>query len=382
MRTGIGIRIGALLIFGWGGVACRSAENAALCEGVSCSGHGKCVVVRREPACACEEGYRPDGPNCVPLQAIAAPAAALPGEAPVAPPPPAMEPVPAQNRVPPSPEGPAQGAADLTQLCALALEALARPIAGESPDLATLAKRDAIRRAAPAITEDCTKFLLELAVAPEAVECATQALRRAAETGTDLGRLGAQDPAVAACGERWKQAVEAGAEAFRNFGLRQRQRFGVAVFGFHRQYGFAGGPDEELCRRWLAAWPDAPPELLRPAGTPAAPWAARIEACRREVGAVALRPLARWCLVDRAEEVLAARTADPCVPFAVAEEVEALRGLVGRLLAEAGGGEGAPASVPGPGPAAGTTGAEARPSSGAPAQTPRPTELRDPFAQR
>jgi hypothetical protein len=117
--------------------------------------------------------------------------------------------------------------------------------------------------------------------------------------------------------------------------MRQRQQFGVAVFGFHRQYGFAGGPDEELCRRWLAAFPDAPPELLRPAEAPAAPWAARVDACRREVGAVALRPLARWCLVDRAEQILAVRAADPCVPFAVAEEVEALRGLVGRLLAVA-----------------------------------------------
>jgi|GEM_PF-4275813 len=381
MRIGIGI--GVLLVFGWGGVACRSAENAALCEGVSCSGHGKCVVVRHDPACACEEGYRPDGPNCVPLPAAAAPAAAAPAaapsdEAPVAPPPPppAMEPVPPQNRAEPPPQGPAKDAAELTQLCALALEALARPIDGESPDLATLAKRDAIRRAAPAITEDCTKFLLELAVAPETVECATQALRRAAETGMDLGRLGAQDPAVAACGERWKQAVEAGAEAFRNFGMRQRQRFGVAVFGFHRQYGFAAGPDEELCRRWLAAFPDAPPELLRPAEAPAAPWAARVDACRREVGAVALRPLARWCLVDRAEQILAARAADPCVPFAVAEEVEALRGLVGRLLAVAGAGAGAPPSVPGP------AGGAARPGSGAPSGAPRATELRDPFAGR
>lgn len=379
MRNRVGI--GVLLLVGLGGAACRSAENAALCEGVSCSGHGKCVVVRREPACACEEGYRPDGPNCVPLQPLPAPspspgASAATTVAP--PPPPAAEPVPGLDRPGPPPEGAPKGMADLTQLCTLALEALARPTAGEVPDLATLAKRDAIQRAAPTIAEDCTKFLIDLAVAPEAVACATQALRRAAETGLDLGRLGAQDPAVAACGERWKQTVEAGAEAFRNFGLQQRQRFGVAVFGFHRQYGFAGGPDEELCRRWLAAGPDAAPGLLRPAETPPPEWQARIESCRREVGAVALRPLARWCLVDRAGEILASRSADPCVPFAVTEEVEALRKLVERLL---------PAPAPTPADAGAPTASgrapvpPVRPPAAAPPERPGSAVL-DPFSQR
>lgn len=332
MRVVVGIAL--LLALGPAGTACRSAGSSAACEGVSCSGHGKCVVVRREPVCACEEGYRPDGPNCVPLQTAAGPVPEPPAEAaPPAPPPPAAEPVPgldAGGEPPPAP--PATATEELTQLCALALEALARPGAGELPDLATLAKRDAIRRAAPTITEDCTRFLLDLAAAPEAVACATAALRRAAEAGVDLGRLGAEDPEVAACGERWKQTVEAGAEEFQRFVQRQRQAFGVAVFGFHRQYGFADGPDEELCRRWLAAAPGAPPELLRPTTTPADDWAARVAACRRELGAVELRPLARWCLVDRADELLATRSAEPCLPFAVATEVDALRSLVQRLL--------------------------------------------------
>ena len=327
------VRIGLLLALGLAGSACRSTGSAAACEGVSCSGHGKCVVVRREPVCACEEGYRPEGPNCVPLQ-TAGPAPETTGEAtPPRPPPPAAEPVPGLEvgGEPPA-ATPATATPELTQLCALALEALARPAAGELPDLATLAKRDAIRRAAPAITEDCTRFLLDLAAAPEAVACATTALRRAAEAGVDLGRLGAQDPEVAACGERWKQAVEAGAEAFQRFVQRQRQAFGVAVFGFHRQYGFTDGPDEELCRRWLAAAPGAPPELLRPTMPLADDWTARISMCRRELGASELRPLARWCLVDRADELLATRAAEPCLPFALPAEVDALRRLVERLL--------------------------------------------------
>jgi hypothetical protein len=212
------------------------------------------------------------------------------------------------------------------------LEALARPAAGELPDLATEAKRDAIRRAAPTITEDCTRFLLELAAAPEAVACATTALRQAAEAGLDLGRLAAQDPDVAACGVRWKQAAETGDEEFRRFVQRQRQAFGVAVFGFHRQYGFADGPDEELCRRWLAAAPDAAPELLRATAPLTGETQARVAACRRELEASALRPLARWCVVDRADELLAARSAEPCLPFALPEEADALRRLVERLL--------------------------------------------------
>lgn len=331
MPVVVGIGLG--LLVGLAGAGCRAAERAALCEGVSCGGHGTCVVVRREPTCACEEGYRPEGPNCLPLQPAAPAAGTTPAGPATLPPPPATEPLTDRDGgEPPPPDSVISAAQDLTLLCALALEALARPAEGERLDLATAAKREAIRRAAPALTEECTRFLLELAVAPEAVACATSALRRAADAGLDLGRLGAQDADVAACGARWKQTVEAGAEPFRGFVQRQRQAFGVAVFGFHRQYGFAGGPDEELCRRWLAAAPDAPPDLLRETAALDADWQERVAACRRELDAAPLGPLARWCLVDRADELRAARAADPCLPFAPETEGEALRGLVQRLL--------------------------------------------------
>lgn len=48
--------------------ASKSLPNP--CEGIPCSGHGRCVVVRGEPACACEEGYTTDatGINCLAVQ--------------------------------------------------------------------------------------------------------------------------------------------------------------------------------------------------------------------------------------------------------------------------------------------------------------------------
>jgi hypothetical protein len=47
--------------------ATPESELTDPCEGVVCSGHGRCVVVRGEPACACEEGFRADatGVNCI-----------------------------------------------------------------------------------------------------------------------------------------------------------------------------------------------------------------------------------------------------------------------------------------------------------------------------
>ena len=36
------------------------AEQSDPCAGVSCSGHGTCVVIRGEPGCVCEDDYRSD----------------------------------------------------------------------------------------------------------------------------------------------------------------------------------------------------------------------------------------------------------------------------------------------------------------------------------
>ncbi|MBI5528606.1 MAG: hypothetical protein HY897_19930 [Deltaproteobacteria bacterium] len=37
------------------------------CSGITCSGRGTCAVVKGDPECACDEGYYPDGLNCLPL---------------------------------------------------------------------------------------------------------------------------------------------------------------------------------------------------------------------------------------------------------------------------------------------------------------------------
>ena len=57
------------------GKVCREAECVGntpqlpqvqdSCEGITCSAHGQCALVGGEPTCACEEGYRPEGLNCL-----------------------------------------------------------------------------------------------------------------------------------------------------------------------------------------------------------------------------------------------------------------------------------------------------------------------------
>lgn len=42
------------------------APVADPCAGVTCSGHGDCVVVAGQPSCECEYTYKPDGLNCIP----------------------------------------------------------------------------------------------------------------------------------------------------------------------------------------------------------------------------------------------------------------------------------------------------------------------------
>ncbi|MFH2007416.1 MAG: fibronectin type III domain-containing protein, partial [bacterium] len=50
---------------------CGDGGPANLCAGVTCSGHGICVVNGGRPMCGCDEGYRPDpsaGLSCQPLK--------------------------------------------------------------------------------------------------------------------------------------------------------------------------------------------------------------------------------------------------------------------------------------------------------------------------
>jgi len=312
----------------------RSTENR--CDGISCSGHGKCVVLRREPTCACEEGWRPEGPNCVPLDVppampVAAPDAdgwiRSPTPAPPAPPAPPADASP----TPGSGETPSE--ADLDRLCSRALEALARPDPAMPPDLATEAKHDAVDRWGEQLRERCTGWVQELRASRDAVACASLALEQAAARGTGLAALGEQDPAVAACGETWKGIVEARAPAFQRMLQEQRDAFGVAVFGFHRQFGFPGGLGEEFCRRFVAALPDAPPAVLRGSVELPVEWSVKLESCGQAIDGFELPPLLRWCVVDRAEAILAAGSAEPCLPYAIPDERDGVRQLVAALVA-------------------------------------------------
>jgi hypothetical protein len=318
-----------LLVVAVAAAGCRRSSTDA-CDGVTCSSHGKCVVIRREPTCACYDGYRPDGPNCLPLRLPLA-EAALPG--PVPPSSPAGPPGVTIPPAPPEPAADATGEPPFGRLCSLVLQALVARQPDGQTDLATEAKRDAIGRYGSAIAEGCGAFLQEMGVAREAVACATRTLEQAAQEGLTLGALGARDPEAAACGEQWRQAIAAQVDRFQQMLQVQREQYGVAVFGFHRQYGFEGGAGEEFCRRFVAALPDAPPELLRPATQVPDDWAARVRSCGEMIDGYELPPLLRWCIVDRADRILVERSAVPCEPYAAAEEREGLRQLVTALLA-------------------------------------------------
>lgn len=61
---------------GDGGVRAGAAD--AICDKISCSGHGNCVVLRGEPTCACEDEYHAEGLNCVRMPAPYIPETAPP----------------------------------------------------------------------------------------------------------------------------------------------------------------------------------------------------------------------------------------------------------------------------------------------------------------
>ena len=47
--------------------SCHEADEHELCDGVSCSGHGRCVVYRVEASCECDDGFRQGtGLTCIP----------------------------------------------------------------------------------------------------------------------------------------------------------------------------------------------------------------------------------------------------------------------------------------------------------------------------
>jgi hypothetical protein len=43
----------------------RCVKDVETCEGVTCSGHGKCILKQNKPICECEPGYRPQGLECI-----------------------------------------------------------------------------------------------------------------------------------------------------------------------------------------------------------------------------------------------------------------------------------------------------------------------------
>jgi hypothetical protein len=227
---------------------------------------------------------------------------------------------------------------------------LARPDAGGAAELAVPAKRDAVALYRTAIVADCADFVRDAGFGAEAIACGIRTLRQTLQEEVDLGTLGGRDPAAAACGETWKGELDVHAAEFQRLLLAQRDRFGVAVFGFHRQYGFAGGAGEEFCRRFAAALPGAPRALLEPGGELPEAWRALLRSCGEIISVFELRPLLRWCIVDRADEILGRGTAEPCEPFAGPGDVDGLRQIVRELRAL--------------GPAANTRTPAARPPSG------------------
>jgi len=50
-----------------GGAGAGDSGAKDRCSGIKCSGHGACAVVKGEPECACDDGYYPEGLNCLPF---------------------------------------------------------------------------------------------------------------------------------------------------------------------------------------------------------------------------------------------------------------------------------------------------------------------------
>ncbi len=49
----------------WFPTGCGGVEEVSKCEGVDCSGHGRCALQVGEPVCVCDDGFEPQGLECV-----------------------------------------------------------------------------------------------------------------------------------------------------------------------------------------------------------------------------------------------------------------------------------------------------------------------------
>jgi hypothetical protein len=85
------------------------AQQVNSCNGIACSGHGQCIVIRGEPACACGDGFISDaaGLNCVSTAPAVVAPNPTPAPAPSPTPAPQPEPVPVVAAPAPQPS-PAQ----------------------------------------------------------------------------------------------------------------------------------------------------------------------------------------------------------------------------------------------------------------------------------
>lgn len=67
VRAGSGtflVTVGAAAWLAFAG--CSESSPSSPCDGVTCGGHGECLVDGTWPVCVCEPGYRPAGTSCVP----------------------------------------------------------------------------------------------------------------------------------------------------------------------------------------------------------------------------------------------------------------------------------------------------------------------------
>jgi len=106
MHRKVGCFIVAIVVFGF--AARARAQDEGACADLTCNGHGRCIIIRNEPACACDEGFVADATalNCV---STAPPTPVAPIEVTPTPvPSPEVTPVPAPTPTPAPQPAPAR----------------------------------------------------------------------------------------------------------------------------------------------------------------------------------------------------------------------------------------------------------------------------------